>query len=145
MVVYVTSNDLLDPLFREGSITSPEAELAYELGQIRNKIIGYVMTDNNCSTPSNLAAVGIVAGNSLYTDPWGMPYVYVEDLLEIQKDADARDNAGTNVNEATHVAFSIRSYGPDRTVSTADDTVVSMTPSDLAAIMGGVFMNAECP
>jgi prepilin-type N-terminal cleavage/methylation domain-containing protein len=143
LVVYLTSSDILDPLFMQGSIIAPEAELATELNQIKNKIIGYVLTDNNCSTPASLASVGVTG--SLLLDPWGSNYVYTEDLSEIQQDGDADNNAGSGVNEATHVAFSLTSYGPDKSSGGSDNTTITMTPNDLAAIMGGNYMDAECP
>jgi hypothetical protein len=144
LVVYLTSSDILDPLFMQGSITAPEAEVVTELNQIKNKIIGYVLTDANCSTPSSLATIGVTG--SLSIDPWGSPYVYVENLNEIQSDGDARDNSWNNIaDEATHLAFTLTSWGPDKSSGGSDNTLITMTPNDLAAIMGGNYMDAECP
>ena len=149
LVVYLTSSDMLDPLFMQGSLIAPEAELATELNQIKNKIIGYVLTDNNCSTPwttsslLTLASLGVTGG--LLKDPWGSDYVYAEDLSQIQRDGDALNNLSNAVNEATHVAFSLTSYGPDKASGSSDNTSITMTPNDLAAIMGGNYMDAECP
>lgn len=142
LVTYLTSDDILDPLFREGSITSPEAELATEKVKITNKIVAYVMGNSNCTTPTSLANAGVTG--VLLTDPWGTAYVYSEDLSEIGKDGQARNNLNNNVTEATHTAFTLTSRGPDKTAS-ADDTSVTMTPADLIAIMGGNYMDNVCP
>lgn len=142
LVTYLTSDDILDPLFREGSITSPEAELATEKVKITNKIVAYVMGNSNCTTPTSLASAGV--SGDLLKDPWGTTYAYSEDLREIGKDGQARDNLNNNVTEATHTAFTLTSRGPDKAAS-ADDTSVTMTPADLIAIMGGNYMDNVCP
>ena len=71
--------------------------------------------------------------------------MYAEDLSQIQRDGDALNNLSNAVNEATHVAFSLTSYGPDKASGGSDNTSITMTPNDLAAIMGGNYMDAECP
>lgn len=144
LLVFSTANELLAPLFSEGSIEPVGVEVAKEMENISSKINGYALSNSSCAPPSSLSVFD--TSDSLWQDPWGTAYVYNEDIKEIQNDGDAKNNADNHVTESTHIAYSITSAGPDRNISTTSDNIVSSyTAADLIGMMGGSFISNNCP
>lgn len=144
LLTFLSADDLLSELVQDGSITPPTVELKIDMENISTKVLGSVLSNNNCTTPTSLANAGVTG--DILIDPWGTPYVYTEGLSEIQSDGDAKDNAGNNVTESTYTAYSITSAGPDRDISTtADNIAQNHTAAELIGAMGGAFINNNCP
>ncbi|HMA89615.1 MAG TPA: type II secretion system protein [Burkholderiales bacterium] len=184
-VMFLKAEDLLGPLFKDGSLKPPAAQLADTFQRIKNAIGQYLLAypvpyasysspynvsygTSNCSATVSppgtpwcrripLADVYNGDGNAgnnapLYDggvpyanlgmgwsdvwDPWGRPIRYTVNPL-IQ--SVATNGISSTVPAGLNLAYTLQSFGPDRTPGGGDDLSVTVTVTDLRNGLTGVL------
>ena len=128
IVLIVGSDDLLNPLFKDGTLISKSAALNQTFSAISNAVIGATVASRIPGPPVTYTVPGAIPAGVPIVDPWGSPInlsctppcVFP---LTIQSTATIPALA---VN-----AFTLTSSGPDRTPNTSDDP-----PSYLITVVG---------
>ncbi len=177
-VIYLSADDLLGPLFKDGTLKSPAGQLADTFTRIENAIGGwsagsvgwakfggnsscsidngsprcrvipcvdYYNGDsflNNCSTDGGVpyGNVGLSVGD--VTDPWGRPIRYtINTGISIAGPGSGGTSGGVGISSSNpaggNTAYTLQSFGPDRTPGGGDDLTVTVTVSDMRAGLNG--------
>lgn len=122
MVIYLSADDLIAPLQREGTFDRPVAIVNQQLADIRDAIVGSMM--GGCATPVNMGALGLPATTT--QDPWGTNIDYTRTL-----------NSLTGQNAADE-AVRVTSFGANLVDDggAVDDYQFTMTVGQLRALVG---------
>jgi prepilin-type N-terminal cleavage/methylation domain-containing protein len=168
-VLILTANDLLEPLFRDGSLRAPASVANEALQRFKMAVIGHAMGFNagwggaSCSSASTPRCRRIVAAdtndgfanselddgalpfNDLgipaveALDPWGMRYRYKPNYLVIAPYSSY--GISSSVPAASTVAMQIYSMGPNRTDDggAGDDITISVSVGEVRGYMGSLL------
>ncbi len=133
VVRIIQSTELIAPLTKDGSLTSPGGTLNQTIAAINDAILGYAIANHTPSDPLAVPPIlgfyslppsgGIPAGISAL-DPWGKNISYVVTTASIA----ASTPAG--------IAYTLTSNGPDGLPGTADDIVTTAQVTRLQGIFG---------
>jgi len=88
MVLSILPNDLITPLAKQGVLKLPKAQLADQFTTLQNAIIGSIVADSSCNTPTEQpshgfpSSLGLNASDTM--DPWGTPIEYHQDYSSIR-------------------------------------------------------------
>jgi len=167
IVMYVTADDLLGPLFKDGTLKPPAAGVQEALLKIKNAMIGYGMASLSIFGTSTCASAGptprcrlLVAGDTFAssdgvqdagTTSGVVPYSSLGLSL-----SDATDPWGVRyaysvtsslLNQgissafptSTTVAFTLSSYGPDRVAGGGDDISISFSVAEIRPLFAGLI------
>lgn len=137
IVMTLTPNDLLGPLFQEKTLTPTNVALTETFTNIKDALVGATLANKAGATYNipNVIPAGIPT-----TDPWGTAIA----LNLGQNDAGvtvstitATSTTPTNV-DTTEIAtvFRLTSQGPDRVAGGGDDISYSITTDELRGILG---------
>lgn len=168
VVAYFTADDLLSPLYKEGTLKPPAALVQDIFNKVKLAVIGYTMANpssyggSSCtssfSTPKCRVVIsadisdgytnyGLTSGippfNDLgltsgdITDPWGQRISYQLNSTVISASSGGGISSGSP--SASTVAFTLTSYGPDRSFGTSDDIALSVSVSELRAAMASLL------
>jgi prepilin-type N-terminal cleavage/methylation domain-containing protein len=167
-VMSLTANDLLEPLFRDGSLRAPAAAANDSLQRIKLAVIGHAMGnpnshgDSNCTSPAATPKCRLVipadtadgtfeAGNTNGLLPYldlGLTQAealdpwgmrYRYQLNATVISTGAGGGIGSNSPAASTVAMTIFSQGPDRADGGGDDISITVTVAELRAHMGSLL------
>jgi prepilin-type N-terminal cleavage/methylation domain-containing protein len=115
MVLSILPNDLITPLAKQGVLKLPKAQLADQFTTIQNAIIGSIVADSSCNTPTEQASHGFPPSLGLsasdMTDPWGTPIEYHQDSSSIRMSTPNITGAVVNT------AFTLTSTGSGASIS----------------------------
>ena len=122
LVMYLSADDLIAPLQREGTFDRPVAIVNQQLADIRDAIVGSMM--GGCATPVNMGALGLPASTT--QDPWGTNIDYNRTLNSLTGQAAADE------------ALRVRSFGENLVDDGGgvDDYQFAMTVGQLRALVG---------
>lgn len=159
-VMFLTANDLLEPLFRDGSLRAPAAAANDALQRIKLAVIGYAMGNlnthgnSNCTSspatpkcrliiPADISNGTFEAGNSNGLLPYldlGLTQAEALDpwgmRYRYQPNATAISTGsgggiGSNSPSAGTVAMTIFSQGPNRADGGGDDISISVSVAEI--------------
>ena len=172
-VMFLTSDDLFGPLFRDGSRKPPAAALGDTFQKLKNAIGQYAIANggsyggssctNSSSSPkcrvlpyadyyygdgvlnsglndggfpwANIT--GMVVGDSV--DPWGRPIRYTINTITLTNGGSSGGGIGSSAPPGYYTAYTLQSFGPDRTPATADDVSATVTVTDVRNGLSGVL------
>jgi prepilin-type N-terminal cleavage/methylation domain-containing protein len=166
-LMFLTASDLLDPLFRDGSLKSPQAMVHEQLQKMKQLIIGYTMGYNSANgsttcngggatpkckvVPAADTSDGYIDGannNFNFHVPYlslGMTFADALDpwgmRFRITVNSTVADiNGGISSSNPSGgtVAMTIFSRGPDRADGGGDDISVSVTVSEIRTYLVGL-------
>ena len=169
-VMFLKAEDLFGPLFKDGSLKPPAAQLGDTFQKIENAIGRYAIANagsyggSNCTssftTPcrvlpyadfyygdgnlnSGLNDGGFAWGSTGMAvadvwDPWGRPIRYTINTASLTS-----TGSGGGLSNSTpagfNTAYTLQSFGPDRTPGGGDDVSVTVTVNDLRNGLTGVL------
>ena len=172
-VMFLTADDLLGPLFKDGSLKTPAAQLADTFQRIRNAIGQYAIanggTYGNSDCTNSFAGTkcrvvpyadfyygdgflnsglydggfpwasvaGMAMGN--VWDPWGRPIRYTIVRTSLADGASYQGGIGSTFPPGTLNAYTLSSFGPDRTPGGGDDLSITVTVADLRTGLTGAL------
>lgn len=126
IVLWLTPNDLLAPLIKDGIIKSAPATLSERVEAIQDYILGSAMAGRIGTTPNiSYPLPTTIPAGILATDPWGTPIDYAH-IASIE----ATTPLGTDD------AYSLQSNGPNTTDDggALDDILFTVTVDELRGI-----------
>jgi type II secretory pathway pseudopilin PulG len=167
-VMFLTADDLLGPLFKDGSRKPPAAQLGDTFQKLKYAVGKYALAtaagygNSSCTgsgaTPacrlipyadyyygdgflnSGLydggfpwgSIAGLVAADTV--DPWGRPIRYTVNTTSL-----TLNGIGSNAPAGASTAYTLQSFGPDRTPGSGDDLFITVMVSDLRKDLTGVL------
>ena len=161
IVLFITADDLLRPLFKDGSLLSPAAHVSAEMQKIKLALIGYAMStphskgDTDCSNNSGTLKCRNLpyadsdsngsqnSGTTIGTVPYndlGISAVDGTDpwgmIYRYTVDATAASTSnGSGISSAqpsnTTILITLTSYGPNRASGGGDDITVTVSAAEL--------------
>ena len=161
IVLFITADDLLRPLFKDGSLLSPAAHVSAEMQKIKLALIGYAMStphskgDTDCSNNSGTLKCRNLpyadsdsngsqnSGTTIGTVPYndlGISAVDGTDpwgmIYRYTVDATAASTSnGSGISSAqpsnTTIPITLTSYGPNRASGGGDDITVTVSAAEL--------------
>ena len=123
IVMSLTASDLLSPLTTKGSLDDYNAAINQKYSDMTGAIIANAVTLRTGSPGSYVYPTPVVLPvlpATTIADPWGNAIVYTQVTPSV--------NSATN---ASNVAFTLASNGPDGVVGTADDIVKTIFVAQL--------------
>ncbi len=172
-VMYLGADDLLGPLFKDGTLMPPAAQVADMFTKIEKAITAYAVAsggnygNSSCtSSGSNprcrlipyvdayngttgamvggfynggvpWATIGLTRNDTW--DPWGRPLRYTVLTNNLANGGGSGSGIGSNQPAGYVSAYSLTSFGPDRTQNTADDISTTVTVNDVRAGLTGAM------
>jgi type II secretory pathway pseudopilin PulG len=172
-VMVLGADDLLAPLFKDGTLKSPAGQVADMFIKIENAITAYAVANggsygNSSCTSSGSnprcrvipyvdaynGTTGVMVGgfynggvpwatigltrNDTW-DPWGRPLRYTILANTLANGGSSGSGIGSNQPAGYTGAYSLTSFGPDRTQNTADDISTTVTVNDVRAGLTGTM------
>ncbi len=137
IVLALSPNELLGPLQVNGNVKYPQAIVANQLQTITGLIVSEALRNRSAdpagsrtyplttpgSSPNYLVNLSATAlPTNLTIDPWGSSLVYERFLTSI-----------STTTDASSLAYSLRSIGPDRIYNTSDDSITYVYAAELKA------------
>ncbi len=168
IVLYITADELLRPLFKDGSLLSPAAHVNAEMQKIKSALIGYAMStqssrgtsacDDSGSTPKcrNLPYADVIDGfQNVGTLSLLVPYNNLGLSLADVTDAwgvrynytvnttAASTSSGGGISStqpsASTIVITLTSYGPNRASGGGDDITVTVPASEIRGYLGSAI------
>jgi type II secretory pathway pseudopilin PulG len=172
-VMFLKAEDLLNPLFKDGSLKPPAAQLADAFQKIRLAIGQYAIANagsyygSSCTSSSGTQRCRVIPyadyyyGDGLYNsglydggfpwqnvtgmvfsdvwDPWGRPIRYTINTTSLANGGSYQGGVGSAWPSGALIAYTLQSFGPDRTPGTADDIYKTYSVSDLQSLLSGAL------
>ncbi|HXZ52453.1 MAG TPA: type II secretion system protein [Burkholderiales bacterium] len=172
-LMFLKAEDLLNPLFKDGSLKPPAAQLSDQFQKMRLAIGQYAIANagsygnSNCTSSFAGQKCRVIPyadyyyGDGLYNsglydggfpwqnmtgmvlsdawDPWGRPIRYTINTTSLANGGTSQGGVGSAWPSGASTAYTLQSFGPDRTPGTADDIFKSYSVSDLQSLLSGVL------
>ncbi len=172
-VMFLKAEDLLNPLFKDGSLKPPAAQLSDTFQKIRLAIGQYAIANagsygnSNCTSSFSGQKCRVIPyadyyyGDGLYNsglydggvpwqnltgvvlsdawDPWGRPIRYTINTTSLANGGSSQGGVGSAWPSGALTAYTLQSFGPDRTPGTADDIYKTYSVSDLQSLLSGAL------
>lgn len=70
---YLTANDFLSPLIKDGSLQSPQGAWTAQIAKINSVLIGYMFSNSSCMPPPDQSTFNslLLTNGIPFIDPWG--------------------------------------------------------------------------
>jgi type II secretory pathway pseudopilin PulG len=171
-VMFLKAEDVLGPLFKDGSVKPPVAQLADTFQKIKNAIGQYAIANggsygsSNCTNSSSSPVCRVIPYSDYYYgngyvnagltdggvpwasmsmtladtfDPWGRPIRYTINTASLANGGISGGGIGSAAPPGYSTAYTLESFGPDRTPGTSDDIYTTIMVGDLRSNLSGVL------
>jgi len=172
-VMFLKAEDLLNPLFKDGSLKPPAAQLSDTFQKIRLAVAQYAIANagsygnSSCSSSSASSKCRVIPSADYYYgdgynnsglydggvpwasmsgmtladtwDPWGRPIRFTINTTSLANGGSYQGGVGSAWPSGALTAYTLQSFGPDRTPGTADDIYKTYSVSDLQGLLSGAL------
>lgn len=142
-------SDLTIPLMKDGALKSAESQLAEQLTNISNALIGAMYVSSVCAPPVQGSFNALLQANGIPTvDPWGGAITYTPTFCRLQHDGLYRLSASGNCPNICGTCFPVDSNTRAFTIVVAPPTGPAITRIQSASALiaaNPTWYNNLCP